>query len=108
MNSLNSLIIEGNALEDVEIREELGLKQATFEISVKRYFKNALGENDEEESIFEVQCFGTLADLGKKICKGRGVRIVGRLKQLRWGDNNEYSKVVVIAEHIEFKAMPQA
>ena len=37
--------------------------------------------------------------------KGRGVRVVGRLKQDRWvgKDGKNYSKVKVVAEHIEFK-----
>ena len=37
--------------------------------------------------------------------KGRGVRVVGRLKQSRWVDaeDKNRAKVSIIAEHIEFK-----
>ena len=37
--------------------------------------------------------------------KGRGVRVVGRLKQDRWADQegNNRSRVKVVAEHIIFK-----
>ena len=37
--------------------------------------------------------------------KGRGVRMVGRLKQDRWADpeGKNHSKVQVIAEHVESK-----
>ena len=37
--------------------------------------------------------------------KGRGIRVVGRLKQNRWKDDagKSHSRVKIIAEHIEFK-----
>jgi single-strand DNA-binding protein len=37
--------------------------------------------------------------------KGRGVRVVGRLKQERWqdGDGKAQSKIIIVAEHIEFR-----
>ena len=40
--------------------------------------------------------------LGKK---GRGVRVVGRLKQERWtdGDGKPRTHVKIVAEHVEFR-----
>jgi single-strand DNA-binding protein len=37
--------------------------------------------------------------------KGRGVRVVGRLKQDRWNsaDGKAHSKVSIVAEHVEFR-----
>ena len=37
--------------------------------------------------------------------KGRGVRVVGRLKQDRWTDaaGKLRSRVMIVAEHVEFK-----
>ena len=36
--------------------------------------------------------------------RGQGVRVVGRLKQSRWEENNKkHSRVYVIAEHVEYK-----
>jgi single-strand DNA-binding protein len=37
--------------------------------------------------------------------KGRGIRVVGRLKQNRWSDavGNNRSKVIIVAEHVEFR-----
>ena len=36
--------------------------------------------------------------------RGQGVRVVGRLKQSRWEENNKkHSKIFVIAEHVEYK-----
>lgn len=41
----------------------------------------------------------------KKATKGRGVRVVGRLKQDTWKDEagKSASRIYVIAEHIEYK-----
>jgi single-strand DNA-binding protein len=37
--------------------------------------------------------------------KGRGVRVVGRLKQERWNgsDGKAHSRVAIVAEHVEFR-----
>jgi len=37
--------------------------------------------------------------------KGRGVRVVGRLKQERWSgsDGKSHSRVTIVAEHVEFR-----
>ena len=43
----------------------------------------------------------------KELQKGRGVRVVGYLKQSRWTDSNgkNNSSISVVCEHIEFKPM---
>lgn len=46
---------------------------------------------------FDIECYGKLADFcEQRFKKGRGIRIVGRLKQVE-------SKIVIIAEHVELK-----
>jgi single-strand DNA-binding protein len=42
---------------------------------------------------------------GEYLKKGRGVRVVGRLKQDRWTDpdGKPRSRVEIVAEHVEFK-----
>jgi single-strand DNA-binding protein len=42
---------------------------------------------------------------GEYCKKGRGVRVVGRLKQDRWAgpEGQGRSKVSIVAEHVEFK-----
>jgi single-strand DNA-binding protein len=42
---------------------------------------------------------------GEYLKKGRGVRVVGRLKQDRWADadGKAHSRVEIVAEHVEFK-----
>lgn len=98
MNMLNSLILEGNVTRELEGN--------TFEIEVIRYSKKD-DKMTEEKSNFEIEIGYMLTDvLRKNICKGRGIRIVGRLKQIWWTaeEDKPCSKVIVFAEHIEFKA----
>ena len=100
MNQLNCLIIEGTA-ENFKSNE----KCAEFQISVKRFYRNANGENVEEASIFDCEAWGNLKNLLVDKKSGRSVSVVGRLKQNRWQDEtgNFQSKTVVICDHIEFK-----
>lgn len=111
MNNLNSLILEGEILADAELKESLHGSFTEIVIGVKRFYKNAANEKVEEESRFAVQAFGTIADLltgnnghTKHGLKGQGVRVVGRLKQERYScDGRRCARVIVVAEHIEFK-----
>ena len=105
MNALNSVLIEGNMTRDPEIKyTNSGTAVTTFSIASNRYYKK--GEDFENEvSYFDIEAWAKLAEscnaYGKK---GRGVRVVGRLKQERWEkDGKTMSKVKVIAEHVEFK-----
>lgn len=88
MNALNNLIIEGNLTNGK--REGNAFK---FLIVANRFYKG----KQLETSFFDVEAYGLLAnDCEQQFQKGRGVSIVGRLKQME-------SKVVIIAEHVEFK-----
>lgn len=103
MNLINSLIIEGTA-KNLKINE----KCAEFQISTKRFYRNADGENAEETSVFDCETWGNLKDLLVRCFANkseRAVRVVGRLKQHSWKDETgkNHSKVVVVCEHIEFK-----
>lgn len=103
MNMLNSLIIEGEVTRGLEKEPDY----EDFEIVTTRYYKKE-EEWGEEKSYFTIEVHGEMLAnvLRRNICKGRGVRIVGRIKQRRWKDEKgkEFSRVVVIAEHIEYKA----
>jgi single-strand DNA-binding protein len=62
---------------------------------------------EKEVSYFNVETWSKLAEsAGKLGHKGRGVRVVGRIKQERWTDREgkTQSKVVIVAEHLEFRA----
>ena len=107
MNSLNQVIIEGNVVRQPEKRQcRNGSFLCNVPIAVNRRYKNMEGQPVDEVSYFEVATFGTLAETCEKWCpKGRGIRVVGRLKQSMWEDDTgkKNSKVEIIAEHVEFK-----
>ena len=103
MNMLNSLILEGNIAKDFLQYIPNGLK---FEIANSRFEKGADGELKEEISYFDVEIYGQMATIFEtKLVTGRSIRLVGRLSQKKWKDEEgkEYSRVFVIAEHIELK-----
>lgn len=106
MNQLNSIIIEGNLCNKPEIKDTVKKsKLATFSMAVNRYYKKSDGTFEQEVSYFDVEAWGNLVEsVGKNASKGCGCRVVGRLKQDRWKDGNgkSFSKVSIVAEHIEF------
>lgn len=106
MHNLNSLIIEGNVVRDPIVKATAkGTPLCLFSIASNRFFKQE-DQTTQETSFFDVETWARLAELcGSNCTKGRGVRVVGRLKQDRWvgTDGKRYSKVKVVAEHVEFK-----
>ncbi|MBR5645416.1 MAG: single-stranded DNA-binding protein [Treponema sp.] len=108
MNNLNSIIIEGNVVRNAELSEPMkGFKVCRFPVAVNRYTKNPNnGETMDEVSFFDVESYGKIAETCEKnLSKGRGVRVVGRLKQNRWKDDSgkNQSKIYIVAEHVEYK-----
>ena len=107
MNQLNSLILEGNITRDVEVKETPhGYTVCKVPIAVNRFYRTSDGQSVDEVSYFDVEACGKMAEYCEKHSeKGRGMRVVGRLKQDRWKtqEGKTTSKVSIVAEHIEFK-----
>jgi len=106
MNNLNSILIEGNLVRDAEYRTTpKGTPVCKISLASNRFFKQESGM-EKEVSFFDVEAWGKLAEnvsnLGRK---GRGIRVVGRLKQERWqnGEGKAVSRIIIVAEHIEFR-----
>ena len=106
MNNLNSILIEGNLVRDPLLRSTpKGTQICTLNLASNRYYKQDTGF-EKEVSYFDVETWARLAETcyakGKK---GRGVRVVGRLKQDRWNDSDgkQRSKISIVAEHVEFR-----
>ena len=106
MNSLNSILLEGNLVKDPELTHTpKGIPLCNFTIASTEFFKRN-DEYEKEVSYFDITARDKLAEVcGKYLKKGRGVRIVGKLKQDRWNDTDgtEQSRVYVVADHVEFK-----
>lgn len=111
MNPLNSILLEGNVVKTPELREtSKGTSFCNFSIASNRSYRSESGAFDKEVSFFDVEAWGQMAILSSQQClKGRGIRVVGRLKQGRWTDTSgkNHSKVAIIAEHLEFKPVFQ-
>ncbi|MCL2444042.1 MAG: single-stranded DNA-binding protein [Treponema sp.] len=106
MNNLNSILIEGNLVRDPLLRTTpKGTQVCSMTLASNRFYKQDSGF-EKEVSFFDVETWAKLADAcyarGKK---GRGVRVVGRLKQNRWNDpeGKSHSRVSIVAEHVEFR-----
>lgn len=112
MNPLNSILLEGNVVRDVQAKKTAkGTSVCQFSIASNRTYKSETGSFEKEVSFFDVEAWGRLSEICVENCsKGRGVRVVGRLKQNRWTDKEgkKISHINVIAEHVEFRPVFQA
>ncbi len=106
MNQLNSILIEGNLTTDPIFKETpKGTPVCSFSLASNRFYGKG-EEGEKEVSYFDIETWSKLADTcGAQLKKGRGVRVVGRLKQDRWTgtDGKPRSMVKIVAEHVEFK-----
>jgi single-strand DNA-binding protein len=106
MNNLNSILIEGNLVRDPLYRTTpKGTHVCTFSLASNRYYKQDSGF-EKEVGFFDVETWARLADhCYSQGHKGRGVRVVGRLKQERWSspEGKPRSKITIVAEHVEFR-----
>jgi single-strand DNA-binding protein len=108
MNGMNQVILEGNIVR-VPVAKDTprGTRLCTLPIAVNRIYKDKEGKDVDEVSYYDIEAWGEkLANIIEKCgFKGRGVRVVGRLKQNRWKttDGKSMAKIVVVAEHVDFK-----
>jgi single-strand DNA-binding protein len=106
VNSLNSILLEGNLVKDPESKTlSTGSQVCNFTVASDRFYHQNDG-TEKEVSFFDVEAWAKLGiACSQNLKKGRGVRVVGRLKQDRWtdGEGKTKSRVMIVAEHVEFK-----
>lgn len=107
MNNLNSVLIEGTlTAAPVAIAPTNGQpNSAIFTVATYRFF-NQDNERRSEISFFNVEVWNKTAELClKTLNKGSGVRVVGRLKQVRWVDDVglNQERVILVADQVEVK-----
>ncbi len=105
-NMLNSVLIDGNLTRDPEVRTtSKGTKVCNFGLASNRYYE-VEEEKVQEVSFFDIESWSKLGEAcANNLTKGRGVRVIGRLKQDRWqnDEGQNRSRVKIVAEHIVFK-----
>ncbi|MFP4153433.1 MAG: single-stranded DNA-binding protein [Alkalispirochaeta sp.] len=108
MNDLNSILMEGNLTRDpVLSTTPQGRSVCNFSMGSHQLYKKD-DEQRKETSFFDVEVWSKLGEnCAEYLRKGRGVRVVGRLKQDRWkdGEGRPRSRVKIVAEHVEFRPM---
>jgi single-strand DNA-binding protein len=100
-NDLNSFLVEGTLVGDPEMSH-------TYEMTPVCYFtirsiRQWMVEEEIEKEVylFDVELKGKLAETcGEYLKKGRGVRVVGRLKSIGTVILRE---TFIVGEHVEFK-----
>ena len=108
MNAMNQIIIEGNVVRPPVLREtSRGTKVSVMPIAVNHFYRDSSGKDVDEVGFYDIETWGEKfsALMTKYAVQGRGVRVIGRLKQDRWKDENgkSRSKVFIVAEHVDFK-----
>ncbi len=111
MNNLNSIILEGNLTKDPIVDQTTkGTPVCRFTVASNRFYKTE-GERQEEVGFFEVETWSRLAETcSEYLSRGRGVRVVGRLKQDRWtnDEGQPRSRIHIVGEHVEFRSRPKS
>ena len=105
-NNLNSVILEGN-LTKAPLLSHTGKGTAVcnFSMASNRYYK-VNDETVQEVAFVDVEAWSKLGEIcAERLDKGRGVRVVGRIKQDRWSDDEGklHNKHKLVAEHVEFQ-----
>lgn len=106
MNNLNSILIEGRLTKEPRLSEVgEGKNVCRLSLASNRYYRNTEKELVNEVNYIDVDVWGNMAQVcSDNLSKGRGVRVVGRLKHERWQDEeqNYRDRHIIIAEHVEF------
>lgn len=106
---VNFVVLNGRLTRDVELKQaNSGTAIGNMSIAVNDRVKRG-NEYQDEVSFFDVTMFGKTAENAHKyISKGRMVTVAGKLQQQRWEtDGGKRSKVVVIAQSIQFLDKPE-
>lgn len=105
MPSYNKTILMGHLTRDPELRSAGASEVAGFGLAVNRRYKNRDGEQQEEVTFVDIECWGRTAELvAQYLQKGSAAHIEGRLKLDQWEDQDgsRRSKLKVVAQSVQF------
>lgn len=101
------VVLVGNLTRDPEIRYlQKGTAICQVTVAVNRRWKNDAGEDQEEVSFIDVDCWGRTAEnVAQYLKKGASMLVDGRLRQDSWEDKEtgqKRSKLKVVAQSVQF------
>ncbi len=107
MASYNKVILLGNLTRDPELQHTpKGTAACKFGLAVNRKYRTEQGEDREEVTFLDVQCWAKLAEVvAKHLKKGSQIHLEGRLKNEEWDDKTTGKKVQklrVVMESCQF------
>lgn len=108
MSNLNVTVLEGHLVKNAELGYFSDQSAyCNFSIANNESYKNQNGEYENIPSFFDCSIKGKYAEtMCKNLLKGRGITIVGRLKQSRWEkDGQKYSRVYIKVQEIHLSPM---
>lgn len=103
MSNLNTVVLEGRLTRSAELSHfQDGTAYCNFSIGNNETYKDGNGEYQSIGSFFDCAMKGSYAEaMAKHLIKGRGVTVVGRLKQQRWEkDGQKFSRVIIKVEEL--------
>jgi single-strand DNA-binding protein len=104
MASYNKVILMGNLTRDVQLKHTASQAVADISIAVNRKFKTKDGQEREEVTYVDCECWGPRAEvIAKFFSKGKPIFIEGRLKLDSWEDKDgqKRSKLKVSIDSFE-------
>jgi single-strand DNA-binding protein len=103
---MNSVLVEGYLVRDPLFRlTPKWTPLCTFSIASNRFYR-ADNQLKKEVSFLDIESWSKTAEWCRAHGhKGRGVRVIGRIKQNRWTgpDGAPRSKVILVADVVQFR-----
>ncbi|MBG94893.1 MAG: single-stranded DNA-binding protein [Chloroflexi bacterium] len=110
MSSANVVVLMGNLTRDPELKEiSKGTSVCEFGLAVNHEYTDKKGERQKDVSFFDINAWNKTGEACHEYLeKGRGVHVVGRLKQERWetDQGDKRSRIRVVAHSVQF--LPRA
>ena len=105
--NLNKVMLAGNLTRDPQVRFFANERAvADFGLAINRKFKTNDGQQKEEVTFVDIECWGRTAELaGQYLTKGSPAYIEGHLKLDQWDDKEsgkKRSKIKIVADTVQF------
>jgi len=106
MPSYNKVLLMGNLTRDVQLKSlPSGQPVAEIAIAINRKYKTKDGQDREEVTYVDCECWGPRAEvINKYFSKGKPIFIEGRLRLDSWEDKDgqKRSKMRVVIDDFQF------